>query len=279
MAKQDFSQQPSQTLAKAMAILDAFSDEQPERGIRELGRELGINSATVYRLVTTLSGAGYLEQDPETQRYSLGPKFLRLANLYALHNPISVVTRKVFESYADRFEHNFYLSKLSNFEVVYLAVLDGRGPIRIVVEAGRRAALHATATGKLLLAYCDDDYIGQFLEVTELKAYTPRTVTDGTRLWQQLEEIRRREYAINDGEYYEDVGAVSVPLFDSRTQSTLGVCLAYPRHLVIQERVSVEELIPLAREIAEEIGRRMADLTVMPAEISQETDQGSRAGN
>lgn len=256
MIYKDFSQQPSQTLAKAIAILDAFSSEQPERGIRELSREIGINSATVFRLVTTLANAGYLEQDPATQRYSIGPKVIRLATLYENQNPISIVARKVFESYVDRFEHNFYLGKLSKFEVIYLSVLDGRGPIRIVVETGRTAALHATATGKLLLAYQDDDFIRRFLEASDLKAHTHQTITEADLLWKQIEEIRKKGYAVNDGEYYEDVGAITVPVLDNRTQTTLGLCLAYPRHLVIQERIFIEDLIPLAREISGEIVHR-----------------------
>jgi len=254
--KSDYSGQPSQTLAKAIAILDAFRNKHPDRGIRELSRELGINSATVHRLVTTLSNAGYLEQNSKSQRYSIGPQVMTLANLYMHQNPISAVARKVFESYAARFEHNFYLGKLSNRQVVYLSVLDGRGPIRIVVETGRTAALHATATGKLLLAFQNDRYVRQVLTEDNLIAYTPRTITDPEVLWKTLEAIRRRGYALNDGEFYDEVGAISVPLLDSRTQDILGVCLAYPRHLVTQKAIAVEDMLQLALEISKEISLR-----------------------
>jgi DNA-binding IclR family transcriptional regulator len=266
--KNNYSQQPSQTLAKAIAILDAFNSKQPERGIRELGRELGINSATVHRLVTTLSSAGYLEQNSKSQRYSVGPKVMTLANLYMRQNPISAVARKVFESYADRFEHNFYLGKLSNQGVVYLSVLDGRGPIRIVVETGRTAALHATATGKLLLAFQNDEYVRRFLTEDDLIAYTPRTITDPDLLRKALETIRQQGYALNDGEFYDEVGAISVPLIDNRSRATLGVCLAYPRHLITQEIITIEELLQLARQISKEISLRTS------ATGSMDTDDG-----
>lgn len=259
MVQNDFDQQPSQTAAKAIAVLEAFDADHPERGIRELGRELGINAATVHRLVTTLANAGYLEQNPETQRYALGPKVMKLANLYIRQNPVSAVARKVFESFADRFEYNFYLGKFDKYEVVYQAVLDGRGPMRIVVETGGTAALHATAAGKLLLALQSDDVISRFLDSDELVPFTPRTVTDPDQLWEQIEQIRERKFAVNDGELYDEIGAIAVPVYGERGSLNTCVSLAYPRHLVNENRIQIEKLIPLAREIAEVISTHTAN--------------------
>lgn len=256
MTQIPFDQQPNQTLARALAVMEAFANGKPDKGIRELSRELKINSATVYRVVATLANEGYLEQNPATQRYALGPKVLHLASSYSRHNPISVVARKVFESFSDRFEHNFYLGKLSHFDVVYMAVLDGRGPMRIVVTAGEITALHATAAGKLLLAYQDDVFIEEFLHSSHLKPLTERTIVSPEELWEQIKKIRSDGYAVNDGELYEDVSAVAVPLHDVLSGHTMAVSLAYPRHLAIQGRIAIPDLISLAREIAQEISAR-----------------------
>ena len=98
-----------------------------------LGRALKINPTTVYRVVRTLYNAGYLEQNKQTLSYSLGPEVLKLANIYSYHNPLPLVAQRVFESFTSRFEHNFFLATLSRFEVIYLAVLDGKGPIKVAV--------------------------------------------------------------------------------------------------------------------------------------------------
>lgn len=255
---------PSQTLAKAILLLESFSLENPEWGIRELGRDLGINPTTVHRLVSTLQIAGYLEQDSKTQRYVLGPRIMKLAGVYVQLNPIPTVARKVFEQYADDFEYNFYLGMLNQFEMIYMAVLDGRGPIKIVIEPGGSTSLHTTAIGKVLLAFQDDAFIEGFIQNASLTAMTARSITDPEQLRAQLRRIRSQGYAVNDGEHYEDVGAVGVPVFEDLLPVRLGVSLAYPQHLIPRDRLHVDRLVELARQIAEEIAARIG----MPFQVS-----------
>jgi DNA-binding IclR family transcriptional regulator len=259
MVKKGFIEQsPNRTLARSLLILETIGEQKDDRGIRELSRDLGINPATVYRVVATLEQAGYLKQDPATQRYSLGAKVMKLASQYAHKNPLPNAAQAIFEKYKDQFEHNFYLGTLNNFEVVYLAVLDGRGPVKVVVDAGGTTALHSTALGKVLLASQDDEFIHAFLEQSQLDAYTSRSITDPRKLWEQIEEIRVREFAVNNGEHYEDVGAVGVPVADPNGSVQYGVSLAYPRHLINTQRLSIETLVQLAHKIAGEIALRVS---------------------
>jgi DNA-binding IclR family transcriptional regulator len=245
-----------QSLAKAIQVLDAFDNSHQEWGIRELSRQIGVNPTTVYRIVNTLSNAGYLEQDADTSRYSLGPKVMRLANLYLHHNPLPNIANQVFETFADRFQYNFYLGTLNNFQLVYLAVYDGRGPIKIVVETGGIISVHTTAMGKVLLAHQDDDYIHRFLETVPMVRYTSRSITTKEGIWEQIDKIRQQGYALNDGEHYEEVGAVGVPVFNHPTRVTMAVALAYPRQLEQDHRIEINSLVDLAHEVASEIALR-----------------------
>lgn len=247
---------PSQTLARALVLLEHFNSKHPEWGVRELSRELGISPASVHRMVKTFQTLGYLKQDDDTQRYSLGPKVMKLAGVYTHQNPLPSIASKVFENYADRFEYNFYLGKLYRFEVVYLAVLDGRGPIKIAVEPGGTTALHSTALGKVLLAFQSDDYIHEFIRRSDLHRYSPRSITDPEMLREQLNKIRKQGYAVNDGEHYAQVGAISVPVYDHTGRVTLATSLAYPIHLINDGRIQPENLVPLAQEITDEISYR-----------------------
>lgn len=250
-------EQPSQTLARGLLILEKFSSQRSEWGVRELGRELELNPATVHRLVTTLANVGYLEQDRESQRYTLGPKVMRLAELYTVHNPISSIARKIFKHYSTRFPYNFYLGKLFGFEIVYLAAYDGQAPIKVVVEPGATIALHSTAIGLSLLAFQDEEYIKAFFEQERMEQYTNATMTDRRALGKRLLRIRRQKYAINRGEHYEDVGAVGTPIIKPEKPVTYGVSMAYPQHLVTEGRIDVPELIELTQQMAAEIGERI----------------------
>lgn len=246
-------EQPNQNLARALLLLEAFNADQPEWGVRELARHLGTNPATVYRMVATFHRFGYLEQSPATQRYALGPKGIELARHYLQRNPLPKLARLVFEQYAHRFEHNFYLGTRSRYEMVYLATLDGRGPVKVVVEMGRAAPLHTTAIGKVLLALESDEFIQEYIDNTGLRAATPQSITDPAALWRTVEAVRAEQYAINNAEHYQDVGAVGVPVVEQDGRVTKAVSLAYPQHLVDSGRLQVPELLGLAREIAQAI--------------------------
>ena len=245
--------QPSQTLAKGLTILEAFSTNRQHWGIRELARELDLSPATVTRLVTTLANNGYLEQDPNTQRYSLGPMVMKLGNLYAFHNPLSMMARKIFEKYAGIFEYNFYLGKLSRFQVIYLAALDGRGRIKVVVEQGGTTGLHSTALGKVLLAFHDDDFVNQFMASDHFVQYTANSITDPNKLWEQIRKIRTTGIAVNEGEHFDDVSAVGAPIYNQTGEVVAGISLAYPRLLVENGYMDPESLVPLIKRIAAEI--------------------------
>jgi IclR family pca regulon transcriptional regulator len=253
MAKTAVAHPPSQTLAKGLKILEMFSAQQPTWGIRELARELDMNPATVNRMVHTLRSAGYLAQDPETLRYSLGPVVMKLASLYMHHNPLPEVARRVFESYAEHFEYNFYLGTLSDYQVIYLAVLDGRGRIKVVVETGGSTGLHTTALGKVLLAFQADEFIETFIKHSGLRPFSRNSITDSNLLWQQIREIRRTGIAINQGEHFEDIAAIAAPVFGRNGQIIAGVSLAYPRYLYPDLDAYQAELTPLLREVAGEI--------------------------
>jgi DNA-binding IclR family transcriptional regulator len=250
-------EQPSQTLARGLLILESFDHEHSEWGVRELSRALNLNPATVHRLVTTLVNAGYLEQDAETQRYILGPRVVSLAELYMRHNPIESTARIVFRRFVDRFPYSFYLGKLFGFEVVYLAAYDGHAPIKVVVETGSTIALHSTAIGLCLLAHQDESYLSTFLAKGDLIPYTPATVTDPEALRQRLAKIREKGYAVNNGEHYEDVGAVGAAIIQPGRRVEYGVSLSYPQHLINEGRISIPDLAQLTREVADEIGARL----------------------
>lgn len=257
MSKKSYEQQPSQALAKALEIFNTFNDTKSEWGIRELGRELGINPTTIFRLMKTMVEAGYMEQDPVKQTYSLGPRVLKLADVYQRHNPIPTIGRKVFESFIDRFEHTLYLGCLNNYEVVYLTVLEGNSPIKVMIEPGASTGLHSTALGKILLAFNTDEYINEFLRTHPLTAFSSRTITDPQELWKQIHEIRQKKYAINDGEQYGDIGSLGVPVQEQGHLNQFAISLAYPRALVTENRLKIEELFSLAQKIASEIARRI----------------------
>lgn len=242
---------PNQSLARGLLILEQFTHQKREWGLRELSRKMGVNSTTIFRLVSTLKCMGYLEQGSDTGKIRLGPKLSMYANLYSEHNPLAGVAMSVFENFTDRFEYNFYLGKLHEGVVIYQVVLDGRGPIKVTSEIGGTIAIHASALGKVLLAFQDEDYIREFLKTHSLREFTLKTITDPSLFFEELQLVRKNGYSLNQGEFYSEIAAVGVPVYSNSNNVESCVSLAYPKGLVDEARVL--EIIELAKEISREI--------------------------
>jgi DNA-binding IclR family transcriptional regulator len=248
----------SKTLLKAIQILELFSLDNPDFGVREVANTLKINPSSAYRLISTLSDEGYLEQNPSTRRYSLGPGVLKLAWLYNNINPIPNVAQRVFEEYATVFEHSFFLIFLaSKYEAVYLYVREGRSPLRITKQPGSITYLHSTAGGKVLLAYQSEYFVEDFMKSHEFTPLTQRTITSPKIFRETLSKVRLQGYAINDGEQFDDIGAIAVPIIELSGQVRNCVSLAYPRHHMLEGRLEFDRVLNCAQDIANQIMERL----------------------
>lgn len=260
MSEKNKKSTSNQSLARALSILDLFSDKNYSWGIRDIARVLNSNPATIYRSVKTMHEAGYLEKDLNTNRYLLSPKFLMMAEIYNRHNPIQVVAQNIFEIYSQKFLHNFYLGKLFNDKIMYIVIMEGKGPVKISATQGLSIDLYCSALGKALLARQEDQYIEDYLNSIELKAFTEKTITDPQLLWEEINNIRKTGYALNHGERYDTVGAISMPLNLKNQKSDMAVCMAYPQHMIHDKTLILEDLVIMIREISDEISRRAATL-------------------
>ena len=90
-----------QSVERAIAILKSFSIEKPERGVGELGRELGLHKSTASRLMQTLQRGGLLDRDPETKRYRLGLHLIGLASQVVAYMDVREVARPILRQLAE----------------------------------------------------------------------------------------------------------------------------------------------------------------------------------
>jgi DNA-binding IclR family transcriptional regulator len=198
---------------RALQIMGCFDDEHPERGISDIAQAVGLHKATAHRIVTTLVNYGYLERVEEGQKYrlglelpSLGYKVLRRMDLR--REAIPFMKQLVVE-----WDETCDLSIFDQGEVFYIEIVRGTRALTISAAVGQRLPAHATASGKLFLAYLPDDQVNKLLS-KPMDAFTEKTVTTAEGLRKQLEEIRRRGYAIDYEEFEHGVCAIAAPIFN-----------------------------------------------------------------
>jgi IclR family acetate operon transcriptional repressor len=193
---------------RAFAILDLLAAEGP-LGTNEIARRLGATASTVSRQLGTLVGAGYAEHDPESGRYRPGIRLLHLANLVLLKLDLRSVARPQLEALVDETGETATLSVAGEPDAITIDFVPGRHHVQGVTQLGRPSVAHATAAGKIALAFTGR------LPKPPLRAYTQRTITDPAALDAELERVRRRGYADAYEEREPGLNAIAAPVFGS----------------------------------------------------------------
>ena len=136
-----------------MRVLDAFLELPGEVGTNELSRRTGINASTVSRLLSTLVAGGYVEHVPETGRYRLGPQLMRLANHVLSSVDLRALARPHLVALEAATGETATLSIPGEGEAVTVDFVRQPRPVASIARVGRPSVAHATATGKVMLAF------------------------------------------------------------------------------------------------------------------------------
>lgn len=234
---------------RAVAVLDALSDGSAELGTNEIARRTGINASTVSRLLATLAHARLVEHVPATGRYRLGPRLLQLGSLVLGRLDLRDTARPHLQELVRTTGMTATLSAPGEHDAVTVDFVQSDATVQSVARVGRPSIGHATAAGKVLLAFSD-------AEPGELKAYTRRTITDRGRLDADLARVARQGYAEAAGEREEDLNAIAAPVFDAGGELAGIVGLQGPASRFGRDamRAAVEPLLAATRAISVGLG-------------------------
>ncbi|MBI4489278.1 MAG: IclR family transcriptional regulator [Deltaproteobacteria bacterium] len=209
------------SLLKGLKILSLFSRERPVWGTTELSLAVQVAKSTISRIAHTLEAEGFLVRDASTERYRLG---VRLWELGCVAIDDSTGFQEKVRSYLQDIVLNTQESAqagiLDGLEVVYVDKVDARQSLRPYTTLGARFPAHCTATGRVLLGYQPDSVITKLIR-KGLRRYTDRTIVNGAKLREELARVRAQGFAINRGEWREDIGGIAVPVRD-RTGAVIG---------------------------------------------------------
>lgn len=235
---------------RAVSVLDALADAGPELGTNEIARRTGINVSSVSRILSTLSSAGMVQHVETTERYRLGLKLVQLANVVREDLDIRLLARPHMEKLATATEETVTLSVPGEGEVMTLDFVQSPLSVRSVAELGRPSVPHATAAGKVFLAYT------RILSDERLAAYTGRTITDPHVLSCEVAEAKDRGWAQALGEREDDLYAIAAPVLDRAGQlvAILGIQGPSARFTVEAMHQAVEPLRERSALIASTVG-------------------------
>ena len=245
------------SVLNALDLLDAFICKEEEFGVGELSRKLDIPKNKVFRLLTTLSEKGYIEQNEVTEKYRLGLKAFELGQSYKRRLAILKIAHPILTDLSSSFDESVYMAILDKQTVVYIDMVETTKPLRIIPHLGWRTPAYCTAIGKIQLAYKDVDEIVNLLERAELKPFTKKTITDKKKLLKHLQEIAYKGFALDNEEFEEGVKCVAVPVRDYHNTVVAGVCVSGPAIRMSDRRIKnkiLDRLMMVSREISQKLG-------------------------
>ena len=185
------------SLIRALAILDLLGQSDAELGITEISRELSLHKSTVFRLISTLMVAGYVQQNPKNEKYHLGIHIAQLGMNVLNRIDLRRVAKPFLNELMSICNEAVHLGVLDKVEVIYIDKIDVERPLTMGSRIGGKSPGYCTGLGKVLLAYASKDAIEQLLSKGNLTRYTSNTITDHNSLIEHLARIRTRD-AVDD---------------------------------------------------------------------------------
>ncbi|NMR31505.1 IclR family transcriptional regulator [Crystallibacter degradans] len=202
-----------QSVDRAITVLEILA-RTGSAGVSEIAEEMGVHKSTASRLLASLDQRGMVQQNSERGKYQLGFSILRLAN--SIPGRLSLVreARPILEALADQYKETVNLAVLrSNYAV---NVDQAMGPSTLSTHdwIGSLTPLHATSSGKVLLAALTSEQRQKILKETGLFAQTARTITSKQELEKELLEVGSSGYAVVSEEFEIGLSAIAVPVYD-----------------------------------------------------------------
>ena len=242
-----------QSVDRALTILEIVAAREAA-GVTEIAVELGVHKSTVSRLISVLESRGFVEQLADRGKYRLGFGILRLAGSGSWQRDLASEASGVCQSLAQDLGETVNVAILTEDRAVNIS--QARGPAAISVHnwVGQITPLHATSSGKVLLAFAVGGDLGDLLG-RELPRFTDRTITDLDALVAELDRVRRQGYATTVAEYEDALNAVAVPVRDQTGEVVAAVSVAGPSYRLTPE--AVESALPRLLSAAADLSQRL----------------------
>jgi DNA-binding IclR family transcriptional regulator len=197
------------SVARALALLEHLRDAELDLGVNELARRIGVSASTASRLLATLESAGFVQRDPGGP-FRLGLALVTLGDRVLARLDLQTLARPVLVELMERTGETATLSLPGEREAITVDSVPSRASIVSMARLGRPSVSHATAVGRVMLAFGGS----RLPRERDLVALTDRTITDRATLAAAIEEVRRRGYGTVFGEREADVNAIAAPVLD-----------------------------------------------------------------
>jgi DNA-binding IclR family transcriptional regulator len=242
------------SVANAIRLTKAFSEQEAEMGISALATRLGLAKSTVHRLASTLVEYDILEQNRETGKYRLGLALFELGTLVRRKMDTASESRAQMYQLVQSTGETVQLAVLDHQSVLYIRILESRQAVRMSSIAGSRAPAHCTSVGKVLMAHQPSDVVKQIID-NGLPRFTQNTITSPEALLEELAAVRQKGFAIDDEEIEVGLRCIAAPVRNHTGNVIAAISVAAPVQRMSKK--NLQTTVPTVTAAAESISRRL----------------------
>jgi IclR family pca regulon transcriptional regulator len=248
-----------QSVARALSILELFSDKRPSLSVSEVAELTGLNRATCYRFCQTLRQLRYLEELSD-RRFRPGLKAVSLAYSALSSRELPELALPYLQRLREDINETVNMGLLDDTEVVYVARVLSDHLISLRLYVGSRLPAYASSLGRSMLAFLPEDEATSIIDRSELLPLTPNTITDRKRLLAELKKIRQQGYAVNNQEIAQGLRGIAAPVLSDTGRAIAAINISIPHPLHGQKEIE-DVLAPKVMATASEIGALAGKVT------------------
>ena len=242
------------SVKKAFKILQTIADSSTDLGVSELAKQLKIGKSTVHGITSALEELGVLVRDPKRKKYSIGFTLLELRKKAHGKMALRDMAKIPMEKLMEKIGETVFLGILNGDHVTILDMVESHNEMKITSPPGTRLPLIAGATGKVFLSQFEEKKAKETIQKMGLGRYTSKSIVDPKKFFKEVEETKKRGYAIDDEEYMLGVKAVAAPIQTSSPPPAAIWVVGFTSSLNDQK---MEKVILEIRKTAQEISHAM----------------------
>lgn len=250
------------SVAKALMILNVLAEHQREMSLGDIAKKMQLAKSTAYGLLATLRDFGYIEQSPLDGKYRLGIRLFEVGNIVANSWDVRQVAAPFIQNLVEGLGETVHLVVLDKGEVLYIDKREStKLSLRIVSQVGTRLPTHCTGVGKVFLANLPINEVKRIIATKGLARYTKNTITDFSRLEEEMNLIRQQGYAMDNEEIMESLRCVAVPLRDHTGKVCAAISVSGPSSRFDGEQLEsiVNLMVPIGQGISTSLGYRSSE--------------------
>jgi IclR family transcriptional regulator, acetate operon repressor len=243
---------------RLFSLLELIASKDQLFTLQGLVETTGMAKPTLHRMLQQLESAGLLIRENNGRHYGVGARMRRMAESLLLNDTHHGARHSVLRSLVEELGESCNLTTLSGNEIVYLDRVETLEPLRFTLHAGSRVPAHCSASGKIIMSQLAPAQRRRLLEAAPLKKYTPNTVTDVDQIEEELKQVRRDGYAIDDQEFLPGLVCAAVLVPSSSGISNLGIAVQAPVMRLTPDKAL--RVLPALRRAADAIGEVEAEV-------------------